>query len=96
MAAYFIAIPEAVLDPTSMQKYAANTPTIVESFGGRYLVARGPTRTLEGNWDPRVMVLIEFPSIDRLLEFYESPEYRPWRELRQKAAKAAIVATEGT
>jgi uncharacterized protein (DUF1330 family) len=42
------------------------------------------------------MVLIEFPSIDRLVEFYESPGYRPWRELRQKAAKASIVATDST
>jgi len=96
MAAYFIATPEAVLDLKSMQEYAANAPAIVESFGGRYLVTRGATRALEGSWEPRFMVLIEFPSMDRLLEFYESPEYRPWRELRQKAAKASIVATEGT
>lgn len=79
-----------------MQQYGANTPAIVESFGGRYLVPRATTRPLEGGWDPRLLVLTEFPSMERLLEFYGSPERRPWRELRQKAAKTSIVATGRT
>lgn len=41
------------------------------------IAARATTRTLKGRWDPRLMILIEFASTDRLLGFYDSPEYGP-------------------
>jgi uncharacterized protein (DUF1330 family) len=94
MPAYFIATPEEITDMDGMMRYAANAPAVVQAFGGKYLVPRGTARKLEGNWDPGFMVLIEFPSAERVLEFYESAEYRPWRELRQRAAKTSIVITE--
>jgi len=94
MPAYYIATPEQITDMDAMQEYAAHPPAVVDAFGGRYLVPRGVTHTLEGSWDPGFMVLIEFPTAERVLEFYESEEYRPWRELRQQAAKTSIVVTQ--
>ena len=94
MAAYLIAAPEGIHDLDGITKYATHVPAIIESFGGEFLIPQGTTRTLEGDWHPSSMVLIKFPSMDRLLEFYESAEYRPWRELRHKSAQTSIVVTE--
>lgn len=95
MSAYFIATPEEMRDLDAMTEYEAHVPGIIEAFGGEFLVPQATTRTLEGDWHPGVMILIKFPSMDRLLEFYDSAEYRPWRELRHRSAKTSIVVTEG-
>ncbi len=94
MTAYYIANPEEVMDPDGMKEYAANSHPVLESFGGRYLVHHGAPEKLAGAWDPKAIILIEFPSKARLYEWYESEEYRPWRELRERSAKASIVVTE--
>ena len=78
-------------DPEGMQRYSEVVPPMVVAFGGTYLSPHLEAQVLEGGWDPDYIVLVEFPSKDRLLEFYESDEYRPWRELRQKAGDASIV-----
>ncbi|WP_156935335.1 DUF1330 domain-containing protein [Pseudonocardia spinosispora] len=81
-------------DLDAMAGYGATVPGIVESFGGRYLLRRSQTRALEGSWEPGDMVLIEFPSMTELRAFYESEQYRPWLELRQRAGRTNIVITE--
>ncbi len=94
MTCYYIATPEEVLDPDGMKDYAANSEPVLKSFGGRYLIRHGAVRPLKGSWSPDFMVILEFPSMERMLEWYESEEYRPWRELRERSSKASIVATE--
>jgi len=32
--------------------------------------------------------------MERLMDWYDSPEYKPWRELRERSARASIVVTE--
>lgn len=94
MTAYYIASPAEVMDPAGLQEYAANSAPVIESFGGRYLVAGGHARTLSGDWSPERIILLEFPSTERMMEWYDSEEYRPWRELRERSARASIVVTE--
>jgi uncharacterized protein (DUF1330 family) len=94
MTAYYIATPEELFDPDGMREYAANSEPILQSFGGRYLVHRGDAEKLSGSWDPPFVVLIEFPTKEGLLRWYNSEEYRPWRELRERSSRASIVITE--
>jgi uncharacterized protein (DUF1330 family) len=96
-AAYLISIDpvEGYDDPAGMGRYAETVKSIVESFGGVYLVRHEATHVLEGDWDPHFIVLIRFPSAARLKDFYESQEYRPWRELRMKAGRTSIITVEG-
>jgi uncharacterized protein (DUF1330 family) len=42
----------------------------------------------------RFVMLIEFSTMQRLMDLYDSPEYKPWRELRERSARASIVVTE--
>ena len=50
---------------------------------------------LEGQWDPERLVVLEFESIGRLREWYDSPEYAPLKQLRQEAAATQLVVVEG-
>ena len=38
-----------------------------------------------GDWKPKYLTILEFPSKQRLLEWYDSDAYRPWRELRERS-----------
>jgi uncharacterized protein (DUF1330 family) len=96
MAAYLIHVdpPSGYRDPDGMAQYAAEVRVIVESFGGVYRLRHNSVRVLEGQWKPEFMTLIEFPSMDKLLEFYHSAQYRPWLALRNRAGDGSLVVVQ--
>ena len=81
-------------DPGGMAQYNANVGAIIESFGGVYHLRHKKACVLEGDWNPDFITLIEFPSMDKLLEFYESEAYRPWLDVRKNAGDGRIVVFE--
>ena len=67
----------------------------VAAFDGKYIARGGATQTLEGDWKPNRMVVLEFPSKDRAYEWWDSEQYRPARDLRQAIATTQMVLVEG-
>jgi uncharacterized protein (DUF1330 family) len=94
MAAYIIAKIE-ITDPEKYKTYVAATPPVIARFGGKFIARAGETITLEGPEEKRRVVLLEFPSLDKAKEFYDSTEYREVKKLREGAAVVHIVAIEG-
>jgi uncharacterized protein (DUF1330 family) len=94
MPAYLIADIE-VTDPVGYEEYKKRVPTIIAAHGGRYLARGGANEVLEGTWRPRRSAIIEFPSLASVKAFWESPEYQPLREIRERSAKSNLVAVEG-
>ena len=50
---------------------------------------------LEGDWEPHRLVIVEFPDMASLIAWYESPEYRRLKAIRERCAKTRIIALEG-
>ena len=94
MAAYLVVEIE-VTDPVLYEEYKRAVPEILSQFGGRYLARGGATLTLEGEWNPKRLVVVEFPSADRARQWWESMEYRPARDLRHRSARTRMVLVEG-
>ena len=94
MAAYLLAQVE-VSDMQQYRKYTARTPAIIAKFGGRFLTRGGEVVTLEGEAPAGRIVLIEFPSLERVQEFYASEEYQEVKELRLPASTASFLALDG-
>lgn len=94
MPAYLI-VDNEITDPKAYDEYRRQVVPLLERFGGRLLVRGGPILHLEGDWKPRRLVLIEFPSIDALQAWYHSAEYAPMRVLRQAASVGSVVAAGG-
>jgi len=94
MAAYAV-VNVRVTDPVRHEEYRSKVPATIASYGGRYLVRGGALEVLEGEWDPERLVVLEFESIGRLREWYDSPEYAPLKQLRQEAAATQLVVVEG-
>ena len=75
MADYLIVDIE-VTDPEAFERYKRAVAPNLASFGARYLTRGGRTMVLEGEWSPRRLVILEFPSMARLEEWYRSPKGR--------------------
>ena len=95
MPAYAIVDIE-VTDAVSFEGYKNEISANIAAFGGRYLARGGATEVLEGNWIPRRLVILEFPTMARLKEWYKSPEYAPLLSLREASSSSNFVITEGS
>ena len=94
MSAYVIADIE-VLDRDAYEVYRQQVPATIAAHGGRYLARGGATEVLEGDWSPRRCVILEFPSMAPLKAWWDSPEYRPLRAIRERSTRSRLVATDG-
>lgn len=94
MAAYLIANID-VLDPVMYEEYRTRVPATIAAHGGRYLTRGGPVERLEGEFDVKRFVVVEFPSMAALRTWYASPEYQPLKELRQRASKGLLMMVDG-
>ena len=85
-----------ITDPAWVRAYVAEVTPMVERYGGRYLARTTNLEQLEGEGDPpQLSLLIEWPSREAALAFYESDEYRPHREARRAGARNAFLLVAG-
>jgi len=94
MAAYFLVDIE-ITDDDRMREYREGVPRTVQKYGGRYLVRGSQGEIMEGNWKPRRIVVLEFPSVEQAKRWYDSEDYRQLKALRQKASNSNIILVEG-
>ena len=85
MPAYLIAEID-VTDPAGFEEYRQLVPTTIQQYGGRFLVRGGAVEALEGDWQPKRVVITEFPSLEQARRWYNSEEYREPKALRFKTA----------
>ena len=86
MSAYVI-VDAAVSDPGRYREYMALSPAAIEAAGGRFVVRGGACETLEGDWRPSRMVVVEFPDLAAARAFYDSERYREARARRAGATE---------
>ena len=97
MAAFLMAdvLPDNV-EAYRSSGYLEAAVRTAESHGGVYRARGGETVVLEGEWEPERMVIIEFPSMENLMAWYDSDEYQEWATVRQRLApNSKLVALEG-
>jgi len=96
MVAYWVARSQ-VNDPEQYKKYTDIVPGILQKFGGKILARGGRFKTLEGPERFRRFVVIAFPSFERAVACYESPEYVAAAAHRRKdgASELEIAIVEG-
>ena len=95
MPAYVIASVTEARDQEKLAEYRERNTDAVARHGGRFIVRGGPHETLEGDWAPVRLVIMEFPDMDAARGWYASDEYAPLRELRQSASDTDIVLVSG-
>lgn len=94
MPAYVIVEVE-VRDAETYEAYRRLVPASLEAHGGRFLARGGAIESLEGDWKPERIVVLEFPSLESAVKWWRSPEYRDAKALRARSARTRMIATQG-
>jgi uncharacterized protein (DUF1330 family) len=94
MAAYFIFDVE-IRDMDRYRDFMAGVKPALEAAGARYLARGGAHKVFEGDWEPRRIVLLEFPSATAAEDFYKGPVYQGLKAIRDACSSARLVLVEG-
>ena len=94
MTAYILVEME-VTDPVGILEYRKLAEASVAQYGGRFIVRGGKTEALEGGWDPKRIVVLEFPDADKARRWWASQEYAAARVIRERTAKTRMILAEG-
>jgi uncharacterized protein (DUF1330 family) len=95
MPAYVIADVRDAWDAEALDEYRRRNTDAVANHGGRFVVRGGEHEVLEGEWDTRRIVVIEFPDVDAARAWWESDEYEAIKPLRRGASTTSIVLVDG-
>jgi uncharacterized protein (DUF1330 family) len=78
------------------QEYAKLAREILPKYAARYLARSQENTLLEGNGvAPCCMAILEFPNMDAVRRWYDSPENHEASKVRQSGAKFRIIAIQG-
>ena len=94
MPAYWIARAR-VTDPAEYKKYTDRVPEIISRHGGKILARGGRYRMMEGPDNFPRHVIIEFPTLERAVACFESPEYQEAAAWRRAGGVVENVIVEG-
>lgn len=81
-------------DPELYEDYKKLSLPAVEAFDGKFVVRGAKTESLEGDWNPQRLVVLEFPSVERAKEWYNSEQYTTAKNIRFQASKGKMLVVE--
>jgi len=94
MTAYLIS-DITVRDRAAFEVYRTRAADAIRTYGGRYLARLGEVQVLEGSWNPNMIVVVEFPSLEQARAWYRSPEYAFALEMHNKALSRNLILVDG-
>mgnify|MGYP006784437587 CR=1 FL=1 len=84
----------AVSNPDQYKFYAEAAPVAFKKYGATILARGGKSQQMEGPGRPR-NVVIEFPSLQAVIDCYNSPEYTHLVKVRSPHSEGDLVIIEG-
>ena len=81
--------------PKEYKEYVKKVKPIAERYGGEYIIRGGESTIVEGSWAYPRTVVIKFPSYEKALEWYNSEEYKPIKQIRLDNSVANGIIIKG-
>ena len=94
MAGYVIADID-IFDTAIFEQYRSQDGPSIDKYGGTFIVRGGAAEKVEGDWEPKRLVILEFESLQRAREWYDSQEYSGPIKLRHQSARTNLIFVEG-
>jgi len=91
----FVIFDVEISDMEKYQEFMLGVKPALEKAGAKYLSRGGQHKVYEGDWEPRRIVLLEFPTIEDWEEFYNGPTYQGLKKIRDACSSARLVGVEG-
>src|SRR5689334_17765775 len=81
----YVVVDIEVTNPSLYERYKELAGAAVAKHGGKYLARGGATTVLEGSWQPKRLVVLEFPSVEKAKAWWASTDYKEAKDIRQKS-----------
>jgi len=94
MTTYFI-VQINVKNKEPYKDYLKQVTPIAEKYGGKYIIRGGSYKTMLGKWNYERTVVIQFPSNDAAMKWYNSKEYAPVKKIRENNSEGNVIVIEG-
>jgi len=94
MKAYLI-LDFKITDPENFMVYVREIPAHIERHNGKYIVEGVKPDSIEGNWQPDRLVVLEFPTPEDARNFLEDPEIQPVFAIRHRSTESKLILVEG-
>lgn len=91
----YIIVDVDIHNAENYEGYKKLTPASLIPYQGKFIARGGATETLEGDWKPGRIVIIEFPSVEKAKQWWNSEQYAPAKALRQANAETRMIVVEG-
>lgn len=93
MPIFFLAEIQSILDATMYTEYIEKAAPIIKKYGGEYIFRSDQISPISGEWDLKRIILIKFPGKDKIVQCFQSDEYRKIAPLRENStiSKAIII-----
>ena len=84
-----------VKNPEKFQEYLTKTKEVAASYGAELLYRGKIDKTLTGeDTDHGLTIIVKFPSVEKIDEWYGSREYRPLIALREEGSEMKMTSYE--
>jgi uncharacterized protein (DUF1330 family) len=83
-----------VTNPARYKVYQEQVPATLALFGGQY-VSRGEPEPLQGDAPSPRVVILEFPSREKALAWFHSPEFQKILAIRNESSTSRAYFVEG-
>ena len=94
MKAYLV-LDLTVHDLAGFRPYVAAIPGFIEKHAGKYIVRGVEPTTIEGDWRPERVVVIEFPARENAEAFLSDPECQDLFRVRHATTTSRLVLVDG-
>ena len=96
MTVYWI-LDNEITNEEDYNQYRKEAPYYVRRHGGEFCVRGGSIDLIHGEWQPKRVVILKFPSKKAYESFINDPDYKPWKQMREKASITNnVLLLEGT
>ena len=92
--AALVLVEVSIHDPELYEEYKKHTLATITKFGGRFVVRGAKTESLEGDWNPERLVILECPNVQTAKDWWNSPEYSVAKQIRYQAAQSKMLVVE--
>lgn len=95
MMSAYVVVDIVMTNPEAYQEYIKLAPPTVTAYGGEYIVRGGTMEVIEGDWQPKRLVILRFDSMEQAKKWLDSEEYTAIKHIRQQNTISKMLLIEG-
>ena len=95
MSAGYVIAQLKVTNSENYKEYVEKVPEVIKKYGGEYLARGGEHQVVEGEDNLPRIVIMKFPSYEKALEWYNSEEYKPIKQIRLDNSEGTNIIIKG-